>query len=138
VPLVVSDDPIVIDEIEEIAAHGLSQFKALRRREAADTAVLFAFELLERDGQSFQGHPLEARKQMLARLLRGCGHVLLCDHIAEDGPLVFAHACRPGAEGIISKRLGRPYPSGRNESWIKVKNPVAVEAHRQRSENWNR
>jgi hypothetical protein len=29
--------------------------------------------------------------------------ILLNEHIAEDGPTVFAHACRLGAEGIASK-----------------------------------
>jgi len=27
------------------------------------------------------------------------------EHIAEDGPVVFAHACRLGAEGIVSKKF---------------------------------
>jgi ATP-dependent DNA ligase len=27
------------------------------------------------------------------------------EHIAEDGPTVFAQACRLGAEGIVSKRV---------------------------------
>ena len=117
----------------------MSRVDELRRRDAADKAVLFAFDLLERDGQDFRGHPLEARKQMLASFFSvrgGAGHILLCDHIAEDGPRVFEHACRLGAEGIVSKRLGRPSPSGRTESWIKVENPV--EAQRERRENWNR
>jgi hypothetical protein len=33
------------------------------------------------------------------------------------------HACRFGCEGIVSKRLGSPYRSGRTDHWIKVKNP---------------
>jgi hypothetical protein len=27
------------------------------------------------------------------------------EHIAEDGPTAFAHACRLGAEGIVSKKV---------------------------------
>jgi ATP-dependent DNA ligase len=30
---------------------------------------------------------------------------LLNEHVAEDGPTVFAHACRLGAEGIVSKKV---------------------------------
>jgi len=30
------------------------------------------------------------------------------EHISEDGPTVFAHACKLGAEGIVSKQLMRP------------------------------
>jgi hypothetical protein len=30
----------------------------------------------------------------------------------EDGPLVFAHACKMGLEGIVSKRKDSPYRLG--------------------------
>ena len=30
---------------------GLSRFEELRRREAADTAILYAFDLIEHDGE---------------------------------------------------------------------------------------
>jgi hypothetical protein len=52
-------------------------------------------------------------KAALARLLRGSEvGILLNEHIAEDGPTVFAHACQLGAEGIVSKRIDAPYRSG--------------------------
>jgi ATP-dependent DNA ligase len=122
-----------------VGPDGLSQFEALRRRDAGEVAVLFAFDLIERDGVDLRDDPLEARKLMLARLVRGnAGHILLNEHIAEDGPRVFEHACRLGAEGIVSKRLNAPYRSGRCAAWVKVKSPEAIEAQRQRSENWNR
>jgi bifunctional non-homologous end joining protein LigD len=41
----------------------------------------------------------------------------------EDGAVVFRHACKMGLEGIVSKRLGSPYRSGRSRHWIKSKNP---------------
>jgi bifunctional non-homologous end joining protein LigD len=37
---------------------------------------------------------------------------------------VFAHACKLGLEGIVSKRLGGVYSSGRCRNWLKVKNPA--------------
>jgi hypothetical protein len=36
---------------------------------------------------------------------------------------VFAHACRLGAEGIVSKRINSTYQSGPCRVWIKVRNP---------------
>jgi len=39
-----------------------------------------------------------------------------------DGPTVFAHACKMGLEGIVSKRLGSRYRSGRSPDWLKMKN----------------
>ena len=44
------------------------------------------------------------------------------DHIVEPGDVVFRHACQLGFEGIVSKRLGSPYVSGRSRHWIKSKN----------------
>jgi hypothetical protein len=32
-------------------------------------------------------------------------------------PLVFRHACKLGLEGIVSKRKGSPYRSGRSPDW---------------------
>jgi ATP-dependent DNA ligase len=52
--------------------------------------------------------------------------VQLNEHIAEEGDIVFRHACKLGFfEGIVSKRLGSPYVSGRSRHWIKSKNPAA-------------
>ena len=47
-----------------------------------------------------------------------------------DGPAVFRHACALGVEGIVSKRKGSPYRSGRTLDWIKVKNPQSPAAKR--------
>jgi hypothetical protein len=52
--------------------------------------------------------PFLDRKAALAHLLRNTEAVLLNEHIAEDGPIVFAHACRLGAEGIVSKKVEAP------------------------------
>ena len=64
--------------------------------------------------------------------------IQLVDHIEEDGPSVFAHACQLGCEGIVSKKLGSIYISGRSDKWIKVKNPAAPAVHREREEDWTR
>jgi bifunctional non-homologous end joining protein LigD len=60
------------------------------------------------------------------------------EHIAEDGPIVFAHACRLGAEGIVSKKVDSVYRSGPCRVWIKVRNPASIAVQRERSEMWNR
>jgi ATP-dependent DNA ligase len=64
--------------------------------------------------------------------------ILFNEHIAEDGPTVFAHACRLGAEGIVSKRVDGTYRSGPCRVWIKVRNPASIAVQRERSEIWNR
>jgi bifunctional non-homologous end joining protein LigD len=46
---------------------------------------------------------------------------LYADHLEADADEVYAHACRMGLEGIVSKRRDAPYRSGRQDSWVKTK-----------------
>src|SRR5262249_16929317 len=55
-----------------------------------------------------------------------------------DGPTVFAHACKMGLEGIVSKRLGSRYPPGRSTDWLKFKKPAAPAVKREAEEDWGR
>src|SRR5215469_3394927 len=97
---------------------GLSRFEELHRREAARRAVLYAFDLIEHDGEDLRDRPFLDRKAALARLLRDIdAGILLNEHLVEDGPIVFAHACRLGAEGIVSKE-GRRHLSVRSVSGL--------------------
>jgi bifunctional non-homologous end joining protein LigD len=130
---------VTIDgEAVVVGPDGLTDFEALRGRGAGDVAVLYAFDLMELDGDDLRSLPIETRKATLASLLRNPGAIRLSEHISADGPEVFAHACRLGAEGIVSKRLGSPYRSGLCDAWIKCKNPAAVPVQRERGAGWNR
>jgi len=51
---------------------------------------------------------------------------MLNEHFEGDGEIVFNHACKLGCEGIVSKRLGSFYRSGRSPHWVKVKNPKGL------------
>jgi hypothetical protein len=42
-----------------------------------------------------------------------------------DRRCIFAHACKLGLEGIVSKHRDHPYRSGHSKTWLKVKNPSA-------------
>jgi hypothetical protein len=42
------------------------------------------------------------------------------DHTDARGELVFQQACAMGLEGIVSKRLSKPYQSGPSRDWLKV------------------
>ena len=60
------------------------------------------------------------------------------EHIEGDGPTVFAHACKMGLEGIVSKRKDSAYRSGRSPDWLKMKNPDAPAVTREAEEDWAR
>jgi bifunctional non-homologous end joining protein LigD len=85
-----------------------------------------------------RNRPFLDRKTALARLLRNTkAGILLNGHITEDGLVVFAHACRLGAEGFVSKKVDGTYRSGPCRVWIKVRNPTSIAVQRERSEIWN-
>ena len=60
------------------------------------------------------------------------------EHMEGDGPTVFAHACKMGLEGIVSKRKDSTYRSGRSPDWLKMKNTAAPAVKREAEEDWNR
>jgi ATP-dependent DNA ligase len=106
--------------------NGVAEFERLRRKREGRHVFLYAFDLLELDGDDVRGEPFEVRKATLASLLRGCQPGLrLNEHLAHPGDAVFRHACKMGLEGIVSKRLGSRYRSGRTKDWLKFKNPDA-------------
>jgi ATP-dependent DNA ligase len=56
----------------------------------------------------------------------------------QPGDVVFEHACALGCEGIVSKRLGSRYRSGRTRDWLKFKNPAAPAVRREAEEEWGK
>jgi bifunctional non-homologous end joining protein LigD len=52
-------------------ANGLAVFDLIRRHGALASAVLCAFDLLELDGQDLRREPIETRKALLAKPLKG-------------------------------------------------------------------
>jgi bifunctional non-homologous end joining protein LigD len=41
--------------------------------------------------------------------------------MAEAGDVAFRYACELGLDGIVSKRLGSSYRSGRSRDWLMTK-----------------
>jgi hypothetical protein len=79
------------------------------------------------------------RNGALAKLVRKASWaVQLNEHIAERGDIVFRHACKLGFEGIVSKRVGSPYRSGRSRHWVKSKNPQHPAVKREAEDDWTR
>jgi len=74
------------------------------------------------NGDDLWLEPIERRKAALAKLLR------------HEDIIVLRHAYKLGLEGIVSKRLGPPYISGRSRYWVKCKNPTAPAVKREAEE----
>jgi bifunctional non-homologous end joining protein LigD len=131
---------LIDGEVVVCGEDGIAVFDRLRRGPQRNLAArLFAFDLLELDGKDLRREPIEARKSALARLIPPeLAGLAFAEHLEDDGPTVFRHACKLGCEGIVSKRVGSPYRSGRSRDWIKSKNPNAPAAHRFKADEWSR
>jgi bifunctional non-homologous end joining protein LigD len=128
---------IIDGEAVACGEDGLSSFDRIRYRRHDGTVFMWAFDLIELDNDDLRLDPLETRKATLATLLaRAAPGLRLNEHMEEDGPLVFHHACKLGLEGIVSKRRDSPYRSGRSPHWIKSKNPNAPAVKREAEEDW--
>jgi bifunctional non-homologous end joining protein LigD len=114
-------------EVVVLAKDGSSSFAELQGafQDGAEAQLTYyVFDLLHLDGRNLRALPLVERKSILARLLAGSssdGVLRLSEHLVGDPSAVFSHACRLGAEGIISKRARARYSSGRGSSWLKLK-----------------
>jgi bifunctional non-homologous end joining protein LigD len=128
---------IIDGEAVAFDANGVPSFDRLRDWRSDRSVFMCAFDLLEIDGDDFRPQPIERRKIALAKLVaRANAGIQLCEHIEEDGRTVFEHACRLGLEGIVSKRRGSRYSSGRFAHWLKCKNPDSAAAKREAEEDW--
>jgi bifunctional non-homologous end joining protein LigD len=98
---------------------------------------LYAFDLIELNGDHLRRDPLQVRKATLASILaKARPGIRFTEHIEGDGPTVFAHACKMGLEGIVSKGKDSAYRAGRSPDWLKKKNPAARAVKREAEEDW--
>lgn len=122
-----SGTAIIDGELVAEDANGRSSFTALAaalKSGRSGKLVLHCFDLLYLDGLNLVGAQLLDRKRLLERLFARrskTGPIRYSGHLATDGARMLADACSLGLEGIISKRIDRPYRSGRHEDWLKSK-----------------
>lgn len=84
--------------------------------------VFYAFDLLFLNGESMAHLPLVKRKERLQRLFKkDVGGLRYSEHVIGDGPRFRMHACKLSLEGVISKRIDRPYAPGDRGIWVKAK-----------------
>jgi bifunctional non-homologous end joining protein LigD len=121
-------------ELVHLGPDGKPDFAALRHRlstatpaaaaraAAATPATLVVFDLLHLDGRSTRALPYARRRQLLADVLADAPHVRVPRPLT--GPLVDVLEVTRGQqlEGVVCKRLDRPYQAGRRSTaWLKHK-----------------
>lgn len=96
-----------------------------RESEPADAGVAFiAFDLLREGATDLRGRPLLERRAALERLFSRTGSPILrlSEMVRGDGRALYRRALDSGWEGLIAKRAGSVYQSGRRTpDWRKLK-----------------
>ena len=83
--------------------HGELSIDPVRHND--DGVFLYAFDLIELDGDDLRRHSLIVRKMTLVSVLAPAAPGLrLNQHLEADILDVFHHACKLGLEGIVSKQ----------------------------------
>jgi bifunctional non-homologous end joining protein LigD len=122
-------DAIVDGEAVALDHDGAPDFAALQAAlSSGDTAplVYFVFDALFAGGEDLRRLPLTDRKARLKALLgalkgRAAQRIRYVEHFEAAGDAVLKSACSMSLEGIVSKKLGAPYRSGRGDAWVKAK-----------------
>jgi bifunctional non-homologous end joining protein LigD len=121
-------DCIVDGEVCALDHNGAPDFAALQAALSegrSQDLTYFVFDLLFEGADDLRGMPLTERKARLRKLVDRKGHhhsqIRYVEHLSEPGDAVLKSACNLNLEGIISKRAGARYQSGRTETWHKSK-----------------
>ena len=105
--------------------NGVASFDLIRHHRHNDRAFLYAFDLIELNGDEMRRDPLEMRKAMLRSMPKLALACASTSTWKATGLAIFVHACKMGLEGILSKRLGARYRSVPNKKgfrgcrWLK-------------------
>ena len=117
----------VIDgEVVALDEEGRSSFQLLQAREMEgrkSPVYFYAFDLLQLDGKSLIGLPLEARKNVLEKLCADAGDpIRYSGVIGGDAKALLDEVKHRGLEGIVGKQRTSVYEPGRRSgAWIKLK-----------------
>ncbi len=103
---------------------GKPDFSALQDAISAggEGLAMFAFDLLELDGEDLTVLPLVTRKERLRPLFDGADDTIrYSEHVVGSGEQLFDAMCAEGYEGVVSKRADAPYRGTRTKGWVKSK-----------------
>ena len=122
-------DVLIDGEIVALDHNGAPDFSTLQAAISdgkTDELIFYAFDLLFAGGEDLRRLPLRERKARLKKLLAArrngkARSIRYVEHFESGGDAILKSACKLSLEGIVSKKLGALYRSGRSENWTKAK-----------------
>jgi len=107
------------NRFKKVAADGTTDFSVLQNelKGKSTKIVMVAFDLLYLNGYDLRKLPLIERKTHLKKLIDGTD-IQFSESFEVDGSEMYAHACKVGLEGVVSKVRDSKYHSGRGNDWV--------------------
>jgi bifunctional non-homologous end joining protein LigD len=111
---------IIDGEVVVPAKDGTTDFSVLQNelKGKSTKIVLVAFDLLYLNGYDLRKLPLIERKAHLRKIIDGTD-IQFSESFEVEGAEMYAHACKVGLEGVVSKVRDSHYPTGRGRDWVK-------------------
>jgi bifunctional non-homologous end joining protein LigD len=116
------DGEAIVEDVR--GAPNFSELVSDLKAGRSNRIAFVAFDLLYLNGVDVRPSPLRDRKALLKQLFRSerrNPRLRYSDHQTNAGPAMLLEACKNGLEGIVSKRLDKPYRAGRGADWLKSK-----------------
>ena len=98
-----------------------TSFALLQAPGSTAEAVYEVFDVLHLLGSDVRDLAVEERVALVAELIEPSARVVPVATLDGDAEQLLAGACRDGWEGLIAKRAGSRYRSGRSADWLKLK-----------------
>ena len=120
---VLDGEACVVDALGRPSFAALQEWLSGTGASAEPARIAYAaFDLLWLDGRDLRGEPIELRRELLERLLEGHGAPLsLSRSVQGDLPDLLRAAKGAGLEGLVAKKRGSTYVSGRSGAWVKLR-----------------
>ena len=113
---------VILDaELTACASDGSPDFRSLLMRRDSILCV-WVFDILSQHGKDLQPLTLAQRRDRLGKLMARVSDAAIRYSESFSDPRKLLKACAEHKlEGIVSKRLDKPYRAGPSKAWIKVK-----------------
>jgi bifunctional non-homologous end joining protein LigD len=117
---VIDGEACVVDEA------GRPSFSALQEWLGGGTPhaliAYVAFDLLWLDGRDLRSEPIEARRELLEKLVEGRGPPISFSRtVVGELDALLEGAKKMGLEGLVAKKKGSTYSAGRSTQWLKLR-----------------
>ena len=93
----------------------------IRHATVTTPVTFFAFDLLGFEDFDVRALPLDARKELLRKVLPPVGALRCLEHVEREGEVLYEETQRLGLEGIVAKKSAAPYKAGRSSVWLKIR-----------------